>query len=98
MTSSRSLRRVLRDAGVDLAQCHACMDCTVPCPEELDIPLGTLVQMALYNDEEVLSSRTLWSECVLRAARQACKRGLDLGTIILLLRDEAGRRGIRPPA
>ena len=63
----------------------------------MDIPLGSLVQMVLYNDEEALNCRTVWSEAVLAQARAACHRGMDIAQIILALRAEAERRGVQPP-
>jgi len=47
------------------------------------------------NDEEVLTSRTLWSDEVLHCAQEACARELDLEKILLVLREEAVRRGLR---
>lgn len=89
---------MVREAtGIDVSQCHACLDCTVPAAHEMDIPLGSLVQMVLYNDEEALSCRTVWSEAVLAQARSACHRGMDIAQIILALRAEAQRRGVPPP-
>ncbi|MFZ5911169.1 MAG: hypothetical protein ACOYYU_14240 [Chloroflexota bacterium] len=91
----RSLRRIVKEAtGQDVRHCQACLDCETSCPEELDIPLGSLVQMVIFNDEEVLTSRTLWSDCVLEHARYACRRGLNIQTLMLTLREEATRRGL----
>ncbi|RJP52410.1 MAG: hypothetical protein C4586_02860 [Anaerolineaceae bacterium] len=60
--------------------------------EEIDIPLSSLVQLVLLNDEEALHCRTLWSDSVLEASRGACKRGLDLHAVMITLRDELTRR------
>ena len=88
-----SLRRAIREAtGQDINICHACFDCDVRIPDEMDIPLGSLIQLGLQNDDEALHSRTLWSEAVLEAARGACKRGLDLQAVMLALRAESKRR------
>jgi heterodisulfide reductase subunit C len=88
-----SLRRIIKDkTGQDVSRCQACLDCEVDCPEELDIPLGSMIQMVLFDDEEVLSSRTLWSDCVIDNLQTACQRGLDIRAIILALREEAQRR------
>jgi len=88
-----SLRRAIKvTTGQDINTCRACFDCDIHFPDDLDIPLGSLVQLALQNDEEALHSRTLWSEAVLEAARGACKRGLDLQAVILALRTESERR------
>ena len=62
---------------------------------DADIPLSSLIQLALLNDEEILTSRTLWSETVLEAAHSACAKNLDLAQIILALRREALKRGVR---
>lgn len=93
MNSRLSLRRIIKETtGQDINTCHACFDCDVYFPDELDIPLGSLVQLALQNDDEALQCRTLWSDPVLKAARGACKRGLDLHIIMLALRAESKRR------
>jgi len=73
------------------------MECECVCPEEQDVPLGSLIQMVALNDEEVLTSRTLWSDKVLAAARHACQHGLDIARIILVLREEAKARGLIGP-
>jgi hypothetical protein len=88
-----SLRRVIKLAtGQDINICHACYDCEVALAEEMDIPLGSLVQLALLDDEEALDSRTLWSDAVLEASHGACKRGLNLPAVMIALREESLRR------
>lgn len=88
-----SLRRVVKLAtGQDVNLCHACFDCDLPFADDMDIPLGSLVQLVLQNDEEALQCRTLWSDPVLEASRGACKRGLDLRALLLALREESARR------
>ena len=88
-----SLRSVIRKStGQDVYVCHACNDCDIPPRDEMDIPLSSLVQLILLNDEEALQCRTLWSDSVLEAARGACKRGLDLHAVMLALRDESLRK------
>ena len=90
-----TLRRAIKLAtGQDINTCYACFDCDVPLAEEMDIPLGSLVQLALLDDEEALNSRTLWSDAVLEASRGACKRGLNLPAVMIALREESLRRRI----
>lgn len=90
-----TLRNIVKNAtGQDAHHCQACLDCEMSCPEELDVPLGSLVQMVIFNDEEVLTSRTLWSDCVLENARYACRRRLNIQILMLTLREEARRRGL----
>ena len=88
-----SLRRVIKLAtGQDINTCRACFDCDIPLTGEMDIPLGSLVQLALLDDDEALHSRTLWSDSVLEASHGACKRGLDLHAVIIALREESESR------
>ena len=63
-------------------------------PNERDIPLGALIQLALMDDDEALLSRTLWSDSVLQASRGACKRGINLHAVMMALREEAVKRDI----
>lgn len=88
-----SLRRVIKAAtGQDVHICHACFECELPMSDEMDIPLGSLVQLVLLDDEEALQCRTLWSDAVMEASRGACKRGLELRAVMLALREESKRR------
>lgn len=58
----------------------------------MDIPIEGLIQLAQQNDEEVLTSSTLWSDAILEAIPALCQQGLDLRAIIKALRQEAIRR------
>lgn len=93
-----SLRRlILSKTGQDVQRCRGCQMCHCEsCPDQ-DIPLDSLIQLIIMNDEEVLTSRTLWSDAVLEAARNACARELDLEKILLVLRQEAVHRGLVIP-
>lgn len=89
-----SLRLIVRDAtGQNIGRCAGCLDCDIPSPD-VDVPLGSIIQMALMNDDECLTCRTLWSNDVLLKASRSCSEGLDLKKVILALRAEADRRGI----
>ena len=91
-----SLRSVVKKAtGQEVYLCHACNDCDIDIRDEMDVPLSSLVQLILMNDEEALQCRTLWSDSVLEASRGACKRGLDLYAVMTLLREESNRRAGR---
>jgi hypothetical protein len=88
-----SLRTVVKKATrQDVRVCHACDDCDIGSQGGMDVPLSSLIQLVLLNDEEALHCRTLWSAPVLEASRGACKRGLDLHAVILALREESLRR------
>lgn len=91
-----SLKRVVKNAtGQDVSRCQACLDCEVSCPDGMDIPIGSMIQMVMFDDEEILTSRTLWSDCVLTKARLACSRGIDISAVMHALREEATRRGLK---
>ena len=90
-----SLRRlILAKTGQDVQRCRGCQLCNGEYSSDQDIPLDSLVQLIIMNDEEVLTSRTVWSDEVLHAAKEACARELDLEKILLVLREEAVRRGL----
>ena len=90
-----SLRRTVKIAtGQDVYLCRGCQLCDIEPDDEMDVPLTTILQMIMYDDEEVLSCRTLWSERVLAEASRACKRGLNLHSILLALREEANQRNV----
>jgi hypothetical protein len=88
-----TLRNTIRKAtGQDIFLCQACNDCDIGAWEDMDIPLSSLIQLVLLNDEEALQCRTLWSDSALEASRGACKRGLELRAVMLALREESKRR------
>lgn len=90
-----SLRRlILNKTGQDVNRCRGCQLCGGEYSLEQDIPLDSLIQLVIMNDEEVLTSRTLWSDEVLQCASNACVRELDLAKVLLALRDEAIRRDL----
>jgi len=90
-----SLRRlILTKTGQDVNRCRGCQLCGGEYSREQDIPIDSLIQLVIMDDEEVLTSRTLWSDEVLRCAQNACVRELDLEKVLLVLREEAIRRGV----
>jgi heterodisulfide reductase subunit C len=90
-----SLKRIVKNAtGQDVSRCQACLDCEVSCSDDMDIPVGSMIQMIMFDDDEILTSRTLWSDCVLAKARLACSRGIDISAVMHALREEATRRGL----
>jgi heterodisulfide reductase subunit C len=95
MTPCPTLRTIIINAtGQDLRTCRGCMVCDLPRNDGMDVSLGALVQLVLMNDDEVLTTRTLWSDTALQSARTACMRNLNLETALLALRDEAKKRGV----
>jgi hypothetical protein len=87
---STSLRRIVKDeTGQDVYKCQGCFDCELPASRDADIPLGSLVQMIILDDKEVLTCRTLWSDEILESSRYSCQRGLNIRAIMLALREEA---------
>ncbi len=90
-----TLRTIIKNAtGQDLRTCRGCMHCDLPRNDGMDVSLGALVQLVLMNDEEVLTTRTVWSDAALQSARTACIRNFNLNKVILALRDEAKKREV----
>lgn len=88
----RSLHRIVKDVtGQDVFKCQGCFDCELPPGVDVDIPLGSMIQMIIYDDREVLSSRTLWSNEVMESSRHVCQRGLNIQVIMRALREESDR-------
>ena len=88
--SSYSLRkRILDRSGQDVKRCQGCQMCNSVLDTEADIPLDSLIQLILVNDEEVLTSRTVWSDSILEKAQQACIREINMRDVLLAIRAEA---------
>jgi heterodisulfide reductase subunit C len=93
-----SLRKlVLLSSGQDVRRCRDCALCNKRITEQhvvdsMDISLDTLIHMVLWNDEEVLTSKTLWSDPVFSSLPHACVQGLNLQSIVTTLREEAQKR------
>jgi hypothetical protein len=83
---------VLAASGQDLRHCRSCWLCDDKVSRDQDISFGQMAQMILMNDDEVLTSKTLWSDEALQTAQGACSSGLNLSAIMLALRAEARRR------
>ena len=86
---------ILAETGQDVRRCQGCSTCSLAVEHELlDIPLESMIQLIILNDDEILTCRTVWSDEVLEAARYACHKNLDLSKIITALRAEAVRRDL----
>jgi heterodisulfide reductase subunit C len=88
---------VLASTGQDVRKCWHCEACNTNLAPDQDVTLETLLQMVVMNDEEALTSHTLWSDTVLASAPHVCSNGLDVEAIMLALRLEAHRRGLQLP-
>ncbi len=93
----RSLRAVvLAETGQDVRRCGRCAYCAQGAGPGDDLTLEMVLQLVLMNDDEVLTSRTVWSEPALEAACHNCVSTLDVPAILLALRAEAVRRQLAP--
>jgi heterodisulfide reductase subunit C len=95
--SSTHLRKLVKqNANMDLYRCQGCGSCNNKLDlGDLDVSLDSLIQMVQQNDDEILTSKTLWSESVFRSIQYACKRGINLQAVFKTLRTEAIERGIQ---
>jgi heterodisulfide reductase subunit C len=90
-----SLRQIVREAtGYDVRRCGRCSYCVHFVTPDDDVSLEVMMQLVMQDDEEVLTSRTLWSDEALKRARRMCVSTMDVAAIMLALRAEAKRRGL----
>lgn len=91
-----SLRQIVQKySGQDVRQCRSCASCSRKIPfGVLDVSIEGMLEMIILNDEEILTSRTVWSDEVLSASANLCQRGISLPAVILALRKEAQERGL----
>src|SRR5512139_159066 len=90
-----SLRQLVREAtGYDVRRCGHCSYCVHYVTPDDDLSLEAMMQLVMQNDEEVLTSKTLWSDEALKRARMMCVSTMDVAAIMLALRAEAKRRGL----
>ena len=95
-TRTASLRTiVLAQTGEDVSQCSSCALCEEITDEAGDVSLSMLIQWILANDERALANATVWSDEVLHKANHLCANQLDIPAVLLALRSEASRRGLR---
>jgi heterodisulfide reductase subunit C len=90
-----SLRSIiLAITGQDVRRCLRCSLCTAHVGPGEDLSLEGLFLLAAMDDDEALTSRTLWSEVAIEEAAQRCPGPLAVQPILLALRAEAQRRGL----
>ena len=95
MSVPATLREVVRQAtGYDVRRCGRCSYCVHFAAPDDDLSLEAMMQLIMQNDDEVLTSKTLWSDEALKRARRMCVSTMDVTAIMLALRDEARRRGL----
>lgn len=90
-----SLRQIVREAtGYDVRRCGRCSYCVHFVTPDDDLSLEMLMQLVMQDDDDVLTSKTLWSDTALRRAKTMCVSTMDVQKIMLVLRAEARRRGL----
>ena len=95
LSDGKSLRQIVRDAtGYDVRRCGRCSYCVHFVTPDDDLSLEMLMQLVMQDDDDVLTSKTLWSDKALRRAKTMCVSTMDVQQIMLVLRAEARRRGL----
>lgn len=90
---NQPLRKLILDyTGQDLRKCRGCLACDLASPKDVDISFGSLVQLILMNDDDILTSNILWDDSALEIARKACNKQLNLQVVLKALREEKTRR------
>lgn len=96
MSYSASLRLIVMSrTSQDVGRCSGCALCEDVTADAGDVSVSMLIQWILANDERALTNATVWSDEMLCRADHACANQLDLPAVLLALRDEARRRGMR---
>jgi hypothetical protein len=63
MTEPISLRQIVREAtGHDVRRCGRCSYCVHFVTPDDDLSLEMMMQLVIQNDDDVLTSKTLWSD------------------------------------
>lgn len=62
----------------------------------MDLTFGEIFQAIAHDQQEALTSYTLWTCDTLLHNGLHCQNGLDIGAIVQALRAEAKVRGINP--
>ena len=87
---------LLTATGEDVRLCRQCFACETYLAPEMDLSFGEIFQAAVHDLTNALANRTLWTCDTLLQNGLHCQNGLDLGTIVQALRQEARLRGIHP--
>ncbi len=89
---------VLNQSGQDVSNCSQCECCECQFSLHWDLRPCQVIQMIREDDEQVLSSKTVWSCQDCQECHMDCPNDIDFGAIAYALRQEAQKRGIMPPA
>jgi heterodisulfide reductase subunit C len=79
--------------GEDVRQCTLCELCGYVTETGEESSIGELIQAAARDDTSVLESEALWNCDHLLERNLRCQAGIDITSVVLVLRDEAQRRG-----
>ncbi len=87
---------ILTKTGQDVRECHACDQCSDWLADGMDLCFGEILRSAGRDDPQALTCKSLWTCEPYLAGPGSCQAGLDIASIIAVLRDEALRRGLGP--
>jgi len=100
--TTKDLQRVdqiAKEAGVDFTHCYQCGKCSAGCPmaHAMDLVPRQLIRMLQFGFvDKALAAKTPWicANCKVCSAR--CPQGIDIFNIMLAVRRQAKRQGLRP--
>lgn len=94
-----SLRAIiLARTGEDVRQCTHCWRCEAEQQSKVDLSYGEVLQAAGRDPSRALENMTIWFHGVPQPGEVQCPSGLDVGSILQVLQQEARLRGVAPSA
>jgi hypothetical protein len=87
---------ILTQTGQDVRECQSCDQCSDWLADGMDLSFGEILRCAACDDPRALTCRSLWSCEPFLGRTGSCQAGLEIASIVAVLRGEAIRRGLGP--
>ena len=89
---------ILARTGEDVRQCVHCWRCEAEQRPEVDLSFSEVLQAAARDSRRALENQTIWLHGNAQPGEVQCHSGLDVGSILQVLQQEARLRGLAPSA
>lgn len=85
---------ILASTGQDIRTCVHCQGCEDLLTPEMDLSFREILRAAARDDPSALTNRTLWACDGVIESTTHCQAGIDLSSVIHVLRRVAHTRGL----